>query len=81
MTASRVLYREDQNDLPSTEQATKTQPKQAFLSHFSSFFDRLSSVVGVSLCGLTKEISPKMCVLWVRVKINKRSFERFCVWI
>ena len=26
-----------------------------------------------------KGISPKMCILCVRVKINKRSFEAFCV--
>ena len=30
---------------------------------------------------LIKEISPKICTLCVRVKINKRSFESFCVWI
>ena len=28
-----------------------------------------------------KGISPKICVLCVHVKINKRSFEPFCVWI
>ena len=32
-------------------------------------------------CGLTKEISPKICILYDRVNINKRSFEPFCVWI
>ena len=32
-------------------------------------------------CGLTKGISPKICILCVCVKIlNKRSFEPFCVW-
>ena len=30
---------------------------------------------------MTKGISPKMCILCVRVKITKRSFEPFCVWI
>ena len=30
---------------------------------------------------LTKGISPNICILCVRVKINKRSFEPFCVWI
>ena len=33
------------------------------------------------LCGLIKGISPKVCILCVRVKINKRSFEPFCVWM
>ena len=31
----------------------------------------------MSFCGFIKEISPKMCVLCVRVQINKRSFELF----
>ena len=35
----------------------------------------------MSFCGLIKWISPKMCILCVRVKINKRSFEPFYVWI
>ena len=35
----------------------------------------------MSFCGLIKGISPKICILCVRVKINKRSFESFCVWI
>ena len=35
----------------------------------------------MSFCGLIKGISPKMCIQCVRVKINKRSFEPFCVWI
>ena len=35
----------------------------------------------VSFCGLTKGISPKICILCVSVKINKRSFEYFCIWI
>ena len=35
----------------------------------------------MSFCGLAKGISPKMCILCVRIKINKRSFEIFCVWI
>ena len=33
----------------------------------------------VSFIGLIKGISPKICMLCVRVKINKRSFEPFCV--
>ena len=41
-------------------------------------FDRLS-VVQVSFYGLIMEVSPKICILCVRVKINKRSFEPFCV--
>ena len=35
----------------------------------------------MSFCGLIKGISPKLCILRVRVEINKRSFEPFCVWI
>ena len=35
----------------------------------------------MSFCGLIKGISQKMCILCVRVKIDKRSFEPFCVWI
>ena len=35
----------------------------------------------MSFCGLIKGISPKVCILCVRVKINKRSLEPFCVWI
>jgi len=30
---------------------------------------------------IIKGISPKMCILCVHVKINKRLFEPFCVWI
>ena len=29
-------------------------------------------------CGLINGISPEICILSVRVKINKRSFEPFC---
>ena len=36
-------------------------------------------VVHVSFCGLTKGLSPKICLLGVCVIINKRSFEPFCV--
>ena len=35
----------------------------------------------MSFYGLIKGISPKICILCVSVKINKRSFEPFCVWI
>ena len=46
-------------------------------------FCRLFSlpVVKVSFCGLTKGIFLKICPLCVHVKINKHSFETFCVWI
>ena len=37
------------------------------------------SVVQVSFCGLTKGMSPEICILGVRVIIDKRSFEPFCV--
>ena len=35
----------------------------------------------MSFCGLTKEISLKICILCSRVKINKHLFEPFCVQI
>ena len=37
----------------------------------------------MSFCGLIKGISLKICILHVHVivKINKRLFETFCVWI
>ena len=35
----------------------------------------------MSFCGLIKGTSPKICILCVRVQINKRSFEPFCLWI
>ena len=35
----------------------------------------------VLFCGLIKGISPNICILCVRVKINKRSFKPFCAWI
>ena len=35
----------------------------------------------MSFCSLIKGISRKICILCVRVKINKRSFEPFRVWI
>ena len=54
--------------------------KIGLLPSFFIVFDRLS-VVQMSFCGLIKGISPKICILCVRVKINKRSFEPFCVWI
>ena len=62
-------------NLPSTKQVTKTQPKQDFfLSRFSLFL----TIYLLSFCGLTKGISLKICILYVRVKINKSSFEPFC---
>ena len=68
-------------DLPSTEQVAKTQPKRD--KSFSFIFHRLKPLICclMSFCGLIKGISPKICILCVRVKINKRSFEPFCVWI
>ena len=35
----------------------------------------------MSFNGLTKAISPKFCILCVRIKINEHSFEPFGVWI
>ena len=61
-----------------TEQAVKTQPKQG--QSFSFIFHRFwPFICCLSLSGLIKGISPKMCILCVCVKINKRSFEPFCV--
>ena len=34
----------------------------------------------MSFCGLIKRISPKICILCVRVKMNKRSFKPFFVF-
>ena len=48
------------------------QNRSVFFFQFSSFL-----TVYLSFCGLIKGISPKMCILCVRVKINKRSFEPF----
>ena len=79
-------------NLPSTEQAVKTKPKQVFFFHFSSFLTVYLLFVRtycdlsdnyniayykVSFCGLIKGISPKFCLLCVRVKINKRSLDLF----
>ena len=50
-----------------------------FLSFFISFESLF--VVKVSFCGLIKEISQNICILCVRVKINKRSFGPVCAWI
>ena len=47
-------------------------------SHTAPELCRLS-VVQVSFYGLIMGVSPKICILCVRVKINKRSFEPFCV--
>ena len=43
-------------------------------------FGEIQKFKSVSFCGLTKGISPKFCILCVRLIINKRSFEPFCVW-
>ena len=56
------------------------QNKISFSLSFFIVINRLY-VVQVSFCGLTKGISPKICVLCARVKTSKRSFEPFCVWI
>ena len=58
---------------------TKNSVKIRYVSpsHFSSFFNRLSAVY----VSFWKGIYPKICILCVRVKINKRSFEPFCVWL
>ena len=60
-----------------------TPPKSLFCCcccWFYVVFNRLS-VVSVSFCCLIKRISPKMCILCVRVNRNKRSFEPLCVLI
>ena len=51
-------------------------PKRSFFLIFICL-----TVVEVSFCGLTKGISPNICILCVCVIINMRSFEPFCVWI
>ena len=62
-------------NLPSTEQAVKTQPKRD--KSFSFIFRRLKPLICclMSFRGLIKGISPKICILCVRIKINKRSFD------
>ena len=52
--------------------SNKTSTQKGFPSHFSSF---------LTVHFLSKGISKKTGILCVRVKINKRSFEPFCVWI
>ena len=73
----RLLALVQKNNLPSTEQTTKTQPKQVF-----SVFFHCSSFLTVYLlfrCRLwfDKGDFTEICI---RVRINKRSFEPFCVW-
>ena len=78
-TACSVLRRLLAFNLPSTEQAAKTEHKQVFLFHCSSFFFTVYLLFKcrfVSCCGLIKGISPQICILCVRVKINKRSFRK-----
>ena len=58
------------NNLPSTEQAAKAQPKQVFFFHFLSFL----TMYLLSLCGLIKGISLKICLLFVCVTTNKHWF-------
>ena len=65
------------------EQATKTQLKQDMFS--LSYFSLFLSIYLLFKCHfmawqMTKGISLKICILCVRVKINKRLFEPFCVW-
>ena len=50
------------------------------LSHFSSFLT-VYLLFKCHFVALPKGISPKICILCVCVKIYKRSFEPFCVWI
>ena len=71
------------NNLPSTEQAVKTKPKQdkSFSFIFRCFWPFTCCLSQMLFCGLITGISPKMCILCVRVKISKCSFEPFCVWI
>ena len=65
-------------NLPSTEQAVKTQPKQdkSFFFIFHRFY-RFICCLSVVLW-LDKGDFPEK---YVSVKINKRSFEPFCVWV
>ena len=68
-----------ERNLPSTEQAAKTQPKQDMF--FSIIFHRFSPFIcclSVVLWLDKGNFPRKLCI---RVKINKRSFEPFCVWI
>ena len=71
--------------MPTIIQALKKLQKlnQNMTNLFLSFFITFKhlSVVEVSFYGLIKGISPKMYTPCVRVKINKCSFEPFCVWI
>ena len=50
---------------------------KSFSFIFSSFLT-VYLLFKCRFCGLIKGISPKICILCVRVKINKRSFEPFC---
>ena len=70
----------DANNLPSSEKAVKTKPKQDKSFHSFFIFDCVS-VVSVLFCGLIKGISSKNCILCVCVEINKRSFEPFYVGV
>ena len=56
-----------------------TITRSVFFFNFSSFL----TVYLLFKCRFVayKGISPKIYILCVRVKINKRSFEPFCVWI
>ena len=65
-----------------TEQAAKNQPKQdKSFSFFCSYFSTVYLLFKCRFCGLIKGISPKICILCVRVKISKRLFEPCGVWI
>ena len=76
MTTS--ILKQHASNLPNTEQAVKTKPKQD--TSFSFIFHRFWPFIcclSVSFCGLIKGISPNICILCVRVQINKHSFEPF----
>ena len=64
-----------------TDPKKKKRKKEEVSFSFFIVFNRLT-VVYVSYCGLTQGISPEICILCVRVIINKRSFEPFsCVCV
>ena len=71
----------DANNLPNTEQAVKTQPKQD--KSFSWIFHRFWPFICCLnvVLWLDKGYFSWKFAHFVRFKINKRSFEPFCVWI
>ena len=71
-----ILTRTHSMQISKHRTSCKKLNQKVFFLSFSVVFDRLS-VVHESFWGLIKGISPKMCILCARVKINKRSFEPF----